>query len=785
MSIVDPFGKPPPHPLDGANMGVAMLDNARRATGHLFTADREADTFEEELRKRGLHLIPAAIFDHDMYRAIRNEGNTIAGVLYRNHALVPVELPRASTAISDKPSRACLRALAGAVLHLYGTAPATELLKQVVAYALLATSPRNPDGIFDEYLLTSLRRWVRAIAIEEENLLSRSYIPSLITSVELQLTGLPLDDMKNQDLGQNTEIPHIAGVLAWVLTPPEKRETAAYPTRSLRAFHCAIILSQFGFGISLGADVHAHIADYKRIVSTLQLPQPPPDVFLTVESSGEVDPLAIDTRSEQEKHPSLEGVRPRVVGMGLVPGEVFRHLTGAPFALKTGELVRAWIFAFSNAYNGSIQFSRLNGDVDFRLCLRSRDTLPLSTFQISLWAIFFDKVIFPYTSLLEVCSAAFKEYIPASPTDETWNPDVLKACLDGNSLGIFDPALLHRAAPNAYLLLAIVLGSIYGICSTALVLPANYVTVFGIEVAFYPDIARPARFTKIQRWVEILTDLCAGTKRESIDSWRYLLMDVFIARSTSGGTPAIGARQNGVTLISDFAICPSLRAESHFRVHVVRGLPLNLPSYNNDGIIRSSGECAPSYEHDINAKSLSHLPVPDSFRGGSVLRLDLVPHWKNEDHPVVLEARIQDTMLTKFGLWNFQHILPRFEPCECGERTTQLQIPTADDRWRHITIENLLRIAPEGLGLAEDRHNKGSRYFVNAIHSESTTLFALGLLQAIPEVQIVWDCFDCAVKRLRLGEKCGIANHALVLPFGFPISRGDICLSKSRLIENA
>jgi len=785
MSSFDPFGKQPAHPLDGADVDTPQLNNARRVTQRLLTSQQEAEGFDHELRKRNLRLIPATTFDYDKYKLSRSVDNSIIGLVHQDHTMVSKLLPTASTAIPNDLGYACLRALCAAVLCLYGTAPVIEMIKQLIAYALLGNEPQHTDTIFDEHLTRSLRRWVHAIAVEEENLPSRRYMHALISSAEAQLSGIPVQDMMNQDLGQPTEISFIAGVLQWVLTPTEKREMAAYPTRSLRAWHVAVILAQFGFDVSLGAHVYANIADYSRAVDDLNLAQRPPDVVLTTDHGAGIDPLAFDTRSDQEKNPSLEGITPQIIPMSEIPTLAFRHLAGESFQLDTQKLKIAWTYSFHSARTLSIRFICPIDGSAFRLCAGSSDNGSITSLQASLLAVFFDKDTFRETKPAAICPAAMARYIPSSTTDKSWCPDIIKACLNGDSGEDFDPILLHSARSNAYLLFAIVLGSIYGICSTALVLSDSSETdpdayALATQVAIYPDLAYPAQFRKLQQWVKTIFDLCAGAKRESADVWRYLLMDMFIARSTSGGVPAIGARQNGLTLISDFVARPTMRAEAMFQVNLLRGLPLNLPSYENNGIIGSSGYCAPPFEPSIKAPALTLLPVPDPFNSSSALSLEVVPHWQDDDRPVVLEARLHETPLAAFGLWNLQRVLPRLQPCECGQHTTQLQLLADDTTWRQVTIQDLFQIAPQGLGVNENPGSHGLKYFVNASHSENTTIFALGMLQGIPELQIVWDCFHCAVGRLQIEKNGHVPNFALVLPYGFPVECGDVCLNEAR-----
>lgn len=103
--------------------------------------------------------------------------------------------------------------------------------------------------------MTALKQWVNTIALEEESNTFRDY---LLQPADEALVQPEVGDRRDTIIGirRASDALHsggdalISGVLKWALTSVHKREQRRYPTRSIRVWIAASIMSQLGFTIS-------------------------------------------------------------------------------------------------------------------------------------------------------------------------------------------------------------------------------------------------------------------------------------------------------------------------------------------------------------------------------------------------------------------------------------------------------------------------------------------------------------------------------------------------------
>ena len=171
---------------------------------------------------------------------------------------------------------------------------------------------------------------------------------------------------------------------------------------------------------------------------------------------------------------------------------------------------------------------------------------------------------------------------------------------------------------------------------------------------------------------------------------------------------AFGYYKNGILVIADLMIRPSVFPESLVRFHVQRGQPLQIPVNENGFIIASDGDPR------LNGKPLpiENLPVIEVLRSqksDSKLRIDLEPHWEGDPRKVIFRVRCQGQLKCSFSPERLASALVttdefngplEFQVVDCNhkhegdqeDRHGQRELPVSGAEWRTMAVSQLVHI---------------------------------------------------------------------------------------------
>jgi hypothetical protein len=338
-------------PLSQVSIEVISLRTAiQLATGAYgwFKGSERSQSLTQLLSANRAQLKSTSSFSLGRYTGLREEHHAMQGVVTENRRMKSVDMPKASTAVSDIPGVTCLRAVTCCLLCLCTAEATTTMLQRLIPYALI--QHEMDDGVleFEGPLLAGLKQWVSTVALEED---SNKFRDHLLQSVDQDLqqlqTGAGLNEVRRAthyfDSGDETLI---LGVLKWALTPIHRRETLRYPTRSLRAWTAAAIMSRLGFDVC-PADwtVNSH-EDYERRMQGVSDGNDTSDVFLAVSHhiNGATDLMCEFVFVPQEIP------LPRATNLQNIPWLAFRHVRymNEPL-LRDLDLREAYKWAFSSS----------------------------------------------------------------------------------------------------------------------------------------------------------------------------------------------------------------------------------------------------------------------------------------------------------------------------------------------------------------------------------------------------------------------------------------------------
>lgn len=231
----------------------------------------------------------------------------------------------------------------------------------------------------------------------------------------------------------------------------------------------------------------------------------------------------------------------------------------------------------------------------------------------------------------------------------------------------------------------------------------------------------------------------------------------------------VGGRQHGLTMLIDFASQPSLRPEAFIRVHIVPGLPITLPTDRN-GKFKLSAVIPPRSNKPAWSESILSSLRPDSEKKkilGFRLSVELDPNDRKEIVLTARSPRSQITIIMKnIDVAHLARCLIPRHRCKCNKRASEVPVP--NDTWRQVTIEALLKMAPQAPEFRITQDELLPDIFIDASTSANATILAIGMLDQIDLVKIAWDCLICSLEKLdsrkRLRQN---SSRALIIPHGF------------------
>lgn len=763
-------------PLATIGLQIVSSDQAiQLATGAYgwYKAQGRARSLTQLLSAKGANLVSTSAFDRRIYTECRSQQGQVLGVVVQDGEVQSTELPDASTASPEDSSQACLRALTTGLLCYFDADATTLILAELIPYALLQMEQEGVAFEMEGPLLTGLKQYVKAVAAEEDSNTFRSHLLELASSFQSRLTGISLEDTLSVSAVDMCEAPLILGFLKWMVTPWHKREPLQYPTRSLRVWSLAPIMKRLGFQIAVSIRIVRTTEEYAHVTNPSQFIADAPEVILVATNVGPTDLCDSDNDFLLE-----EESRPQVLPLRGVPWLAFRHLRGSERRVNAQHLVDVWTYSYQKCREGlEVTWTEPVGHI--RLVPRPDHAVHLDH-HAALLGIF-------SPHLAKICGPAMSLFVPSRSEGTDWIPerleDQLRILRRGEDAFQSDADLRD----NCYILIAIVLGSLYGIAS---IFCRDDNTEFSLysEVAFHPDLIYQSRF---KTWATFVS-LPLSTP-PSYKDWNIILLEVILghkASDLSGTFPdgssaaaqdgqsgvasstqlpigmVLGAQANGIAAVLDLIVRPSMAEGAVSTFHIQRGQILSFPVGPN-GYIEASQRQELGLTLTLDpSPSAQHLEIEANVTPDQSMRIDAEPCWEGNPQTLVLRCRSDGVLLCPL---NIQTLVSRLQqarvPCTCGQPVLIESMPTSD--WNILDINHLTRRTLQ-VGTRRRVDLRGDsrqacNVFVDASRSEAATMYAIGSIQC-QDMLVCYGCLRCIgvryKERWRRGS-CVIVNAAV------------------------
>ena len=737
-------------PLSQIGLELASLTTAvQLATGAYgwFKAKERSRSLNQLLSSSGAELVATSAFNLTTYKSVRARHGPMQGALVKEGIVQSVSLPKANTSVPDHAGVACLRALTTVLLCLCSIEVTVTILENVIPACLLQYHQEGTSFEFDGPLLAGLKQWVTAIAIEEDTNPLRDSILKAALEKQCKLTKVALSELWALDMTNVSDAALMIGLIRWTLLPLHSRPMDKYPTRSLNVWTIAFILGELGFIVHASASVVYDPESYSELLSRISVFPSQPSVFLVLAKSGETDPMAV----QKEIITGDDLPRPQPTLLRGVPWLAFRHLREPVNGYGAEYLAEIWSYSFQEARSS---FRRLKVDqMQVKVIIDGhndeRPFMPQSH----------NKLISGFSPhLLRLCASAMCRFVPPDSCAKEWNPHEIKERLE---VLCTEEDARDQTTENCYTMIAIVLGSIYGLCSGAC-MQGNSSLTEDSEIAFSAETIYDRRAGSLKRW--------AGNVGHALNSsldftiWCDLILELFLAISTGDSTPQgkpsryaegqnphgrrliLGAQGNGFAAVSETIVLPTIRTSALGYFHISRGQILNFP-LTDEGFIQASTYLTPSVSLTLDPDpKIDKLFCFEDADFSSQMRLDVEPCWEEDPRSIVFRLRKSGVVFAPLNIFliinRLAHYTALQRACRCAAPSLEPVSVPLNSQWQHVWLHQLRRKYYQERSTSRARIDD-CRALVDASQSELATAYALGIIDS-RYMHVVTSCLKCA-----------------------------------------
>jgi hypothetical protein len=720
------------------------------------------------IRARGAKLVCPSIFDCSNYEQQRRD-EVITGIARQvGGTFISFDLPKASTARNAGSSLLCLRALITGLLCFFELEATVRILAPVLPGYFITEDQGGRRVEFEGPVLAALKEYIAAVDTEER---TSSLRKALLQHVDHQLSRFgraAADDLSRSDDTASLETGLFVGLLRWLLTPANARETLCYPTRSLKVWALGQIFSNLGFRIEIDLKPVSTAQEYRiQVEQYSPHMHRSPTIFLVTRSVGPTDRDASAFRN-------ICPLRPRLVSIGSIPFLEFRDWATKSGQITVEKLSEIWAYSFSRAattFGEAIRVEKQVYVLELRIVKPDVDS-PLDPLLKSTLCAWLDCADLPdLTWLFYEPLLRYVKLTGNAPTASRETPSGRVVVYDS----LFNDLVSWRCQSNImHVIMTICTASVLGACS-------NFIRVNGKPLDLSSEIAIQPGFIYSGiplRWMAWIGEFCKANgsfhdnpfqlsmpppscPRGSIGCSLGFRLFQIVTGSSEPSYPqhkgvTLGVTGNGLCFMPDFVVTPSLTSQ-FLTYHLQYGLVVDLP-VGDDGFITLAEEpaapnTAPQHEPvTIRPRSKTMSMVPDH----SSTSLELEPFWEGDHTKLVFQIRNDGVLYgtlppTTFARCHKAH----WVCCSCGAfaRRTELGNRTTmerpqDERWAEsLAFSEALR-----LKLSPDPDEQCHRTLViNTVGGRNSDLNNVAGLVALSkatedDVCVLTDCLDCAYK---------------------------------------
>ena len=695
-------------------------------------------------------LVGTSSFNSGEYRKSRSQGS-IQGLVVEQGCLQVAQDCVESTAVAKDFGINCLRALTTGLLCFYGLNSVVVILSDIIPFGLIQVDQEDEIIEFTGPLLTSLTEFVTAVAAEEDCNTFRKHLLQQASDFQNSLQGATIQNILQCDPIGEQDIHLVIGVLRWIVMPRHKRSTQNYPTRSLKVWLTAAIMHKLGFEMTVSLECVTTSSDYARFVKDPGGSREYSDIILVTASVGLTDPMMSKGMVTQSTD-----IRPRITTLGGVPYTAFSRLEETHSRAQLDELVDIWRTSFQSAQR-VVRLPVITKDCLVWLEAIGEDSIVTRERHktlVHLWS--------PH--LVKILGPSMTAFVPGSPLLESWSSENIEWYfqLMQKGEGIF----AEEVRINAFKLLAIISGTIYGVAAMSLIpISSQAGSQEFIEIALQPNLLHGHTLFKwakvvgealngmleLYSWKDFILELATGIPSDTLN---HQFMRERLGKESDdidpAGSCAFGAQANGVFAISDFVARPSTRVDNVLRFHIGTGRILNLPVAES-GFVHSSAIKTPTVNFRTNPgqpanvlrrQPLSHNPLRDQS-----LRIDAEPDWSGNSRTVLFSVRIGGIQVAQMNLGQIVWRLSYGQvSCNCTQLNREVKVPLSEG-WKVETINSLLESPHNGSAPSSANVKDESKMMIDVYGDEMHRLFAVGILHC-RRLAISTNCVECAYRSI-------------------------------------
>ena len=747
-------------PLAQVGLEIASLPTAfQLATGAYgwIKARERSQSLQELLLVSGGQLVSTSSFSLNRYKNIRSDHTSMQGVVVQDDQVQRTSLPKGSTAVPDNPGAACLRAITTGLLCLLKTEAVVEILQDVIPQKLVQLNQDDIELGIDDALLTSLKHWVSAVALEEDSDMFRKFMLEKIAVQQSRMMGAEIEEILNMDHTSVNELPLVIGLLRWILTPRHQRTTENYPTRSLKVWKVAFIMEIVGFEVQADPVVIQNIHGHESSLQTTRRFQQAPRIFLVVNSVEQTDPepLVHVPRCSDSPKPQITMIRG-------IPWIAFRHLRGLSAGIDTSSLADVSKISFSEAKACFRKLTIAQQSISIEIESTIRGGIP--EHQKSLMAEFSPQIE-------HICGTAVRHFLPLSPSSPGWNLSDIREQM--NELRSEEDSCTGRSPcqNNCYILCAIVCGALYGLCSNMCFDSGNTIGEHS-EVAFHPDLLYQNGGRRLKEWAKIIGHAIRFDRHHQVplSSWSDLLFELFLGKDTESTAitsitaPSstkymnkqnpypqrlyLGAQSNGLTAVSDLLVRMTTKMESLCYFHISRGQILNFP-ITEDNYIQASSHIEPALTLQMDPEpSNTVLHRFDVDCSDLLLRVDVEPCWDDDPRTVLFVLRSHGVPIATLNILAYTDRMSYdMQHCKCDAPSSEVSVRAAE-RWQLVSLYQLMRTSFKGMSFRRvDVSFADSKILIDGSQSIAATIYAICILH-VRHLCLIRDCLACAYEHI-------------------------------------
>lgn len=613
------------------------------------------------VESKGSQISATSTFNLLRYVDRRKDG-LIRGVARNPDGILScITLPNASTASSGDAGLACLRAVVCALLCFYNASTVLDILVGVLPGTLYNSHQEDGNQAIEGPLLSSLRDYVKAAAVEEDSDDLRQKLQTLVDSKLAGVTGASSMDVFECDDLLESDAPNFIGAMRWILTPVAKRTALVYPTRSLKVWALAVVMAQLGFEVAASMQAISSKDDYETYVEKVGYQSTYQEIILVTSNVGPTDPLSAGVQKISTSS------KPRIGSIRSVPWIAFRHLNDSQSQANTKYLSEVWEFTFDYVLNILEPPPQIELGYNRQTEIRFTEAAHSSFGNVYSYRASNSILGQKLQWLTFIIFKPLQKFLPSSSDkDSIWARTNTVGQFQGLATEYLDLPK-GNDADDWYITRTVVLATIYAVCARWLHPDENSANMLDTEVAFSPDFIRRGNLASWTSFGCFSSRLFSENAPASDDArwgfsasithseWLHLLYMVFSgtskdsemqprlpnSRGESPNRTVLGFQKNGVVLVPELLLHPSPDPESWFRYRLRVGQLLDLP-LDEDGFICHANKPPDTKFSETWVYGLTgqYTQQVDRQPSDTIVRLDTEPWWEFDERAVVFRARI-------------------------------------------------------------------------------------------------------------------------------------------------